>query len=178
MKKIKINKNNGILFFITGLSGAGKTSTSLKIKKYIIKSFGPTIIIHSEKIRKIYDFKGFNKNERISLGSQHIDLLNMILKQKINVIYDAIALSNKLRSLKRKKIKNYVEIFIKSDVKKIIKFNKKKKIYSKLKNNIVGLDIRAEFPKHPHITIINDFNKSISNLTTELEKKINKIIIK
>ena len=55
MKKIKIKKNNGILFFITGLSGAGKTSTSLKIKKYIIKSFGPTIIIHSEKIRKIYD---------------------------------------------------------------------------------------------------------------------------
>ena len=54
MKKIKINKNNGILFFITGLSGAGKTSTSLKIRKYIIKSFGPTVIIHSEKIRKIY----------------------------------------------------------------------------------------------------------------------------
>ncbi len=177
MKKIKIKKNNGILFFITGLSGAGKTSTSLKIKKYIIKSFGPTIIIHSEKIRKIYDFKGFNKNERTSLGSQHINLLNLILKQKINVIYDAIALSNKLRSLKRKKIKNYVEIFIKSDVKKIIKFNKKKKIYSKLKNNIVGLDIRAEFPKNPHITIINDFNRSISNLTTELEKKISKIII-
>tara|TARA_B100000795_G_C22748746_1_gene418458 strand:+ start:818 stop:1354 length:537 start_codon:yes stop_codon:yes gene_type:complete len=177
MKKIKINKNNGILFFITGLSGAGKTSTSLKIRKYIIKSFGPTVIIHSEKIRKIYDFKGFNKNERVSLGSQHVNLLNLILKQKINVIYDAIALSNKLRSLKRKKIKNYVEIYIKSDVKKIIKFNKKKKIYSKLKNNIVGMDIRAEFPKNPHITIKNDFKKNISSLTTELEKKISKIII-
>lgn len=177
MKKIKIKKNNGILFFITGLSGAGKTSTSLKIKKYIIKSFGPTVIIHSEKIRKIYNFKGFNKNERISLGSQHINLLNLILKQKINVIYDAIALSDKLRTLKRKKIKNYVEIFIKSDVKKIIKFNKKKKIYNKLKSNIVGVDIRAEFPKNPHITINNDFKKNISNLTTELEKKISKIII-
>ena len=172
MKKIKIKKNNGILFFITGLSGAGKTSTSLKIKKYIIKSFGPTVIIHSEKIRKIYNFKGFNKNERISLGSQHINLLNLILKQKINVIYDAIALSDKLRTLKRKKIKKYVEIFIKSDVKKIIKFNKKKKIYNKLKSNIVGVDIRAEFPKNPHITINNDFKKNISNLTTELEKKI------
>jgi adenylylsulfate kinase-like enzyme len=177
MKQIKINKNSGILFFITGLSGAGKTSISLKIKRYIIKSFGPTIIIHSEKLRKIYDFKGFSQDERTSLGSQHINLLNFILKQKINVIYDAIALSAKLRSLKRKKIKNYVEIFIKSNVNEIIKFNKKKKIYGKLKKNIVGLDIRAEFPKNPHITINNNFKKNISDIARELEKKINKIII-
>ena len=32
-KKIKINSNYGILFFITGLSGSGKTSISTKLKK-------------------------------------------------------------------------------------------------------------------------------------------------
>ena len=57
---------------------------------------------------------------------QNIELINMVLKQKINVIYDA-ALLKELRSQKRKKIKNYVEIFIKTNVKQIIKFNKKKK---------------------------------------------------
>ena len=55
----------------------------------------------------------------------------MILKQKINVIYDAVALLKELRMEKRKKIKNYVEIFIKTDVNKIMRFNKKKKIYQK-----------------------------------------------
>ena len=33
MKKIKKNKSKGILFWITGLSGSGKTSIGKKIKK-------------------------------------------------------------------------------------------------------------------------------------------------
>ena len=39
------------------------------------------------------------------------------------------------------------------------------------------MDIRAEFPKNPHITINNNFKKNISDIVRELEKKINKIII-
>ena len=177
MKKIKINKNNGILFFITGLSGAGKTSTSLKIRKYIIKSFGPTVIIHSEKIRKIYDFKGFNKNERVSLGSQHVNLLNLILKQKINVIYDAIALSNKLRSLKRKKIKNYVEIYIKSDVKKmqaliseVQEEQKRQREVLQLANNHGGIsqsDLDADnFFRPPNLEIVQITSPKYASLAS------------
>ena len=32
-KRIKLNKNKGILFWITGLSGSGKTTIAKKIKK-------------------------------------------------------------------------------------------------------------------------------------------------
>ena len=44
MKRKKINKKKGILFWITGLSGSGKTSLAKKIKKDISKKYGPTII--------------------------------------------------------------------------------------------------------------------------------------
>jgi adenylylsulfate kinase-like enzyme len=36
-KKIIRNKNKGILFWITGLSGSGKTTISKKIKKILYK---------------------------------------------------------------------------------------------------------------------------------------------
>ena len=78
---------------------------------------------------------------------QNIELINMVLKQKINVIYDAVALLKELRSQKRKKIKNYVEIFIKTNVKQIIKFNKKK-IYKNTKSNIMGVHIILIFRKN------------------------------
>ena len=42
--------------------------------------------------------------------------------------------------------------------------------------NIVGKNIKPEFPKSPHITIKNNFNKSTNVLAKELIKKINKII--
>ncbi len=169
---MKINNNQGILFFITGLSGSGKTSISNKIKKKIQKYYGPTLLLTGEKIRDIYKFRGYKKKDRLKLGLQNVNLIQMILKQKINVIYDAVALLKELRMEKRKKIKNYVEIFIKTDVNKIMRFNKKKKIYQKTKSNIMGIHIIPDFPKKPDIVIINNFKKDINKLSDELFKKI------
>ena len=177
MKKIKIDKNYGILFFITGLSGSGKTSISTKLRKNIENKYGKTLLLTGEKIRDIYSFNSFSKKDRLKLGFQNIELINLILKQKINVIYDAVALLKELRIQKKRIIKNYLEIFIKTDIAAIIKFNKKKKIYKKVKTNIMGVHIKPDYPKNPHIRINNNFKKSILNLTTELEKKINEILI-
>lgn len=178
LKKKTIDKNSGILFFITGLSGSGKTTISKKIKKKIEILYGPTLNLSGEKIRKAFKFHGYSKKDRIQLGKKNINFINLILKQKINVIYDAIALSKILRDTKRKKIKNYVEIFIRTNVKKIIKFNKKKKIYKKIRKNIVGLDISAEFPTNPDIIINNNLQRSFDDICNELFTKIKKIIKK
>ena len=88
-----------------------------------------------------------------------------------NLIFNLIAMYEKARRWNRKNIDNYVEIYIKADIKKIIK-HKKKEIYRKNRKNIVGLDIKAEFPKKPHITINNDFTRSIEVLSKELLDKI------
>ena len=42
-----------------------------------------------------------------------------------------------------------LKYFIKTDVKKIIKFNKKK-IYKNTKSNIMGVHIIPDFPKKPY----------------------------
>ena len=172
---MKIDNKYGILFFITGLSGSGKTSISTKIKKRVEKKYGKTLLLTGERIRDIYNFRGFTKKDRLKLGFQNIELIDMIIKQKINVIYDAVALLKELRSKKRKKINNYIEIFVKTDVKKIIKFNRKKKIYKNTKSNIMGIHIKPDFPKKPDIIINNDFNKSIEQLANDLLKKITKL---
>jgi len=41
--------------------------------------------------------------------------------------------------------------------------------------NVIGKNIKAEFPQSPHIIIKNDFNKSINVLTKELINKIIKL---
>ena len=76
MTKKKLNQNNGILFFITGLSGSGKTSISKLLKKKIEKRYGKTLILTGEKIRDIYEFRGFTKKDRLKLGLQNIKLIN------------------------------------------------------------------------------------------------------
>ena len=46
------------------------------------------------------------------------------------------------------------------------------KIY--LKNKVIGLDIKAELPKKPHITIYNDFKKNQKFYANLIYKKIKK----
>ena len=169
-KKIIRNKNKGILFFITGLSGSGKTTISKKIKKRISYLYGPTLEVSGNNFRKIFKFNKFSQKARNEYLSNYLVFAKLITDQKINLIFNMIGLYEKFR-LRLKNIDNYVEIYIKADIHKIIKF-KKKAIYFKNKKNIVGLDIKAEFPKKPNIIIMNDFNKSTDKLAKELLSKI------
>ena len=78
---------------------------------------------------------------------------------------------NKTRAYFRKSVKNYFEIYIHADLKKIKKKNKKK-IYILNNSNIVGLDITPELPRNYYIKIINDFTINVNKLSNLLKKKI------
>ena len=55
MKKLK--KNKGILFWITGLSGSGKTTIAQKIESNISNKYGPTVTVSGNDLRRIFNFK-------------------------------------------------------------------------------------------------------------------------
>ena len=57
----KIIKSTGIVFWITGLSGSGKSTIGVKLKKLIESEYGKTIIIHGDDVRKIYNNKSYSK---------------------------------------------------------------------------------------------------------------------
>ena len=167
MKKI------GKVFWITGLSGSGKTSIANRIKGEIIIKYGPTICISGDQIRKIFKLKGYSKNERLEIGKKYLKFIKFITKEKINVIFSVVGLFHELHKLNRKLFPNYLEIYIKSDFNKI-KSKRKKIFYRKKFKNVWGQDIKPEFPKNPDIILHNNFNKTVGKLSSELIKKINK----
>tara|TARA_B100000963_G_C22617439_1_gene668097 strand:+ start:649 stop:1179 length:531 start_codon:yes stop_codon:yes gene_type:complete len=175
MKKIKLKKNKGILFWVTGLSGSGKTRIAKRIVGDITKSYGKTIVLSGDDIRNIFKLKGYSYKDRLDTVFKYCKLAKNITSQNVNVIFAVIGMMDKIRSWNRKNQNNYVEIFIKSDLKKIIKA-KKKKLYHKKISKIVGIDIQPEFPKNPHIKIINNFDKDINYLSKEVVKKIKNLL--
>tara|TARA_B100000035_G_C21028588_1_gene567302 strand:+ start:1280 stop:1807 length:528 start_codon:yes stop_codon:yes gene_type:complete len=175
MKKFK--KNKGIIFWITGLSGSGKTTIAKKITPDIKKLFGPTIVISGDDLRKIFKLRGYSSSERLKLGYKYSNLLNYFSKQKINVVFAVIGLFNKLQSYNKKTLKNYVEIYLKTNIKNLTKSSKKKH-YRQNSKFVWGKDLRAEFPKNPDIVIKNDFNKSTNEISKIIIKKIKKMDLK
>ena len=160
------NKKKGILFWITGLPGAGKTSIANKIINTINKKFGPTILFNGDDIRKIFELKDYSFIGRKRIGMQYSKLFQKITDQKINILFAGGVLIEEVRKRNKKNINNYVEIYLKSSQKKIISKNYKR-LYLKTKN-LVGLKIKPEYPKNPHITIHNNFDKNIDELSKEL----------
>ena len=175
-RKIIRNKDKGILFFITGLSGSGKTSIAKKVQKKISQLYGPTLEVSGDNFRKIFKFNKFTQKARREYITNYLIFARLLTDQKINLIYNLIGMYKKFRK-RLKNIDNYVEIYIKADIHKIMKF-KKKTTYLKYKKNIVGLDIKAEFPTNPHITINNDFNRSTDELAKELLIKLKNLNLK
>ena len=147
-----------------------------KLFPYINKKYGLSVHLDGDNLRKILDLHGYSFKDRVSNSKKFTKVAKLLTDQGINVVFSIIGLINKTRSWNKKNIKKYIEIYIKSDVKKIISLNKKK-IY-KSKKNIVGINIRPQFPKNPDIIIDNTFNKSLNKLEKELRSKIDKIIKK
>ena len=113
--------------------------------------------------------------DRFETVMKYCKLAKFITSQNVNVVFAVIGMMHKIRAWNRKNVTNYVEIYIKSDLKKIIN-KKKKKIYHKNKKHIVGLDIKPEFPKKPDIVIVNDFKKDINACSKELILKVKNYI--
>ena len=175
MKLLK-NKNRGILFWVTGLSGAGKTTIAEKIRSDIQKHYGPTLVVSGDNIRKIFNITGYSYDERVIIGKNYLKFAKFVTNQKINLIFAAVGMMHSVRKWGRKNIDNYVEIYIKADLNKIIKLKKKKFYHKKKMGDVYGVTIKPEFPNKPNIIVNNSFKKNTNELAKDLAKKILKII--
>ena len=136
-KKKGIDKNKGLVFFIEGFAGSGKSSIGIKSHKRIIKMFGSTILVHGNEMRDIFNLYGYSRRDRIKSTYKTRKFIKFITEQKINVIYPALCLNYKAKSPYKQKLKNLVEIFIKTDIKKIIENKTKKRIYKLKKKTLL-----------------------------------------
>ena len=80
---------------------------------------------------------------------------------------------HKVRAYNKKHIKNYVEIYIKSDIELLIS-KKKKFFYKGIHKDIVGKNQKAELPKNPDIVLANYFEVSTNKLAKKLISEIKK----
>lgn len=168
-----MHQKKGIIFWIEGLSGSGKTSIAKKILKKINQDYGKTIIINGDDLRKIFNLRDYSKVGRAKNFRNYTKFAKFLSNQNLNVIFTVVGLNPKLCDQLNKNVKNLVRILIKADIRKIVKFGKKK-IYKKNDKNIVGLGIKTYWPKKIDIKIKNNFTKSIDQLSDELYLMIQK----
>lgn len=166
-----INKKKGIVFWITGISGSGKTTISNKIHKFIEKKYGPTLVVSGDDLREIFNLTGYSKKKRYSIAKQYSMFCKFISNQKINLIFSTGSLFHEIHKLNRKVLSKYIEIFINAEI-KTLKKKRKKFFYKKQTKNVWGIDIIPELPKKPDIILDNDYKLNVKEISNKLILKI------
>ena len=167
-------KKKGFTIFITGLPGSGKTSIARVIKNKLFYIGISALEISGDEIRKIFNLNGYDIASRKSYIKSYGLFCKTLNDKGVNVIISVVGLFNFIRKWNRKNIKNYIEIYIESDIKKNIKFARKK-LYKK-KQNLWGKHLKPQFPKNFDIKIRNYYETNINNLVKKIQPKLFKLI--
>ena len=167
-----------MIIWITGLSGAGKTILAKALYKDVKKRFPNTLWIDGDILRKHFqNTKKFDQKSRIEQYKKMIRLAKFCYEQKINIIISVLYFNDFIFKNNKKIFKNYFQIYLKANIKDLIKRDSKK-VYSqninKKKPFLVGIDIKWNEPKKSDLIIENFFNKKVNLIKRSILIKINK----
>ena len=124
----------GQVIWITGLSGAGKTTLAEELNIRLKKKYIHSIVLDGDVLRNIFTTGSFckeayDRNSRINLALKYGILSKTLSSQGFTVIIATISMFNEIYVWNRANIKNYFEVYLKVSVDQL-SMRDQKKIYN------------------------------------------------
>jgi len=151
-----------MVIWLTGLSGAGKTTIGKHLFRLLKAKQSNTVFIDGDEIREIFDWHEdeafFTLEGRHKIAKHISDLCIWLDRQEINVICCTISLFADLHRRNREALSRLHEVYINTPM-EILERRDGKGLYAKAKSgeikNVVGVDLPFTPPAHPDLTIQN-----------------------
>jgi adenylylsulfate kinase-like enzyme/SAM-dependent methyltransferase len=161
----KPTANSGAVFWITGLSGAGKTTLGTRLY-YRLKSEGRIVVLlDGDVIKNLFSDEtvDYSKLGRKKRAYQYSRLCRLLSDQGIDVVCCTIAMFHEVREWNRSNIRNYQEVYIDVDFKDLLTRDAKGfyGIYKQGETSMVGIDGDVELPKCPDTVIHNTMDNRV-----------------
>jgi adenylylsulfate kinase-like enzyme/phosphohistidine swiveling domain-containing protein len=147
----------GRVFWITGLSGSGKTSIGRALASHLRASGGRVIFLDGDTLRAaVSSDLGYSAEDRRSVAMRNGMLCRMLAEQGFDIVCSTISLFHEVQHWNRENIARYNEIFVRVPLAEL-KRRDIKGIYGddQRATNVVGLDIPAETPEAPDLILDN-----------------------
>ena len=149
----------GQVIWITGLSGAGKTTLASQLNCCLRKNHLNPVLLDGDVLRNIFktttvEQPSYSREARINLGLSYGLLCKTLSAQGFTVIIATISMYNEIYCWNRENLENYVEIYLKVPLEELY-VRDPKKIYQRYKDGILksvaGLDLTVDEPLSPDI---------------------------
>ncbi|HEG44764.1 MAG TPA: adenylyl-sulfate kinase [Phycisphaerales bacterium] len=150
---------SGTVYWITGLSGAGKTTIGRHLWQLLKEQNPATVFLDGDALRKVFSPSGYSLEERLVLGMQYSRLCQMLSLQNIDVVCATIAMFHQIHRWNRNNIENYFETYLSVPM-EILVNRHPKDLYRRAQTgqiqNVYGVDLPFEEPEHPDVVIQNE----------------------
>ncbi len=169
----------GFTIWFTGLSGAGKT-TLVKHLEAELKKRGISFVqrLDGDVVREdlTHDL-GFSKEDRDENIRRITFVAKLLSKNGVATLVSAISPYREARARARYECLNFIEVYVKCGIEKLIERDVKglykKALDGKIKN-FTGIDDPYEEPLNPEVIVETDketIEESIKKITSYLERK-------
>lgn len=169
IKAMTMSDKNKIIW-ITGLSGAGKTTLALELVKRLRSEGFPVISLDGDDLREVFGAVSFNeknygRNGRLALAMQYAHLCRVLAGQGFTVVIATISLFREVHQWNRENLPGYFEIYLKAPVEELRRRDPKG-IYKKFDageiKNVAGLDLQVDEPEKSDLTITTESKVNIN----------------
>lgn len=163
-----MQKTTGRIYWITGLSGAGKTTIGTELYEKLREQKSNVVILDGDRLRWVHDnVFGYSEEERRKGALFNAKLCHLLAKQGIDVVCCTISMYDSVRAWNRANNEKYTEIYLKVSMKTLMKRDKKG-LYSSHAENLVGLTMKMEEPKAPDVIIYNDGQERVEDIVERI----------
>jgi adenylylsulfate kinase-like enzyme/phosphohistidine swiveling domain-containing protein len=145
----------GRVFWITGLSGAGKTTLGRELWSRLRAAGRPAIFLDGDALRaSIAEDLGHGASDRRRSALRNARLCRMLAAQGTDVVCATISLLHEVQRWNREHIAGYREIYLRVPLSELRRRDIKG-IYAGAKRDVVGIDVAAETPERPDLILDN-----------------------
>lgn len=151
----------GQTIWITGLSGAGKTTIARKLAAKLRMDAANVICLDGDELRDVFALvsdKGahHDRHQRSSIALQYGRLCQVLSSQNMTVVIATISMFKEVYSWNRDHLKNYFEVYLKVPMEEL-KRRDPKGLYRRYADgktrSVAGLDLAIDEPVRPHLQL-------------------------
>ena len=166
----------GTVFWITGLSGSGKTTLGRLLHEHLAKHGSNAVFLDGDELRVVFGSDlGHGREDRLKSAMRNARLCKLLSDQHIDVVCSTISLFHACQKWNRENISSYKEIFIHAPEEILVARDPKGLYRAALSDgtaSMVGMDIQAERPLNPDVTILNDGSKTPTEIASTLIEEL------